>query len=114
MKNSFPVFWLFFLLAFLACKDKNAKASDQDISSLPIHGASPTDPRAVASKLEHATTAAMEQEGLVWAGDKDLVCSMKVKQGDCDTAHYQGKIYGFCAEGCKESFQADPQKYSSR
>lgn len=105
---------LLFLATFLACKDKNATATDADITSLPIHGTSPTDPRAVASKLEHATSATIEKEGLAWAGDKDLVCNMKIKQGDCDTLHYNGKIYGFCAENCKESFQKDPQKYISK
>ena len=43
---------------------------------------------------------------------KDVVCGMEV---DPDTAaaqsEYQGTTYYFCAEGCKQDFDADPQKY---
>ncbi len=43
---------------------------------------------------------------------KDPVCNMDV---DPDTAagksEYQGTAYYFCAEGCKQSFDADPQKF---
>jgi len=44
---------------------------------------------------------------------KDPVCGMKVEE---ETAKYktiyEGKTYYFCAAGCKEAFEADPQKYS--
>ena len=43
---------------------------------------------------------------------KDVVCGMDV---DPDTApaksDYQGVAYYFCAEGCKQEFDANPQKY---
>ena len=43
---------------------------------------------------------------------KDPVCNMDV---DPDTAagksEYQGATYYFCAEGCKQSFDADPKQY---
>jgi Cu+-exporting ATPase len=43
---------------------------------------------------------------------KDVVCGMDV---DPDTAaaksEYQGTTYYFCAVGCKESFDANPQQY---
>ena len=43
---------------------------------------------------------------------KDVVCGMEV---DPDTApaksEYQGVTYYFCAEGCKQDFDANPQKY---
>jgi|GEM_PF-293114 len=114
MKKVLPIICLLFLATMPACKDKNAKATDADITSLPIHGTSPTDPRSIASKLEQATSATIDKDGLVWASEKDLVCNMKVTQGDCDTLHYQGKIYGFCSESCKESFQENPQKFISK
>ncbi len=114
MKNVILITLLLALPVAFACKDRNAKAGDPDISSLPTHGSSPTDPRAVASKLENATSATIDHGSLVWAGDKDLVCNMKVKQGDCDTVHYQGKIYGFCSESCKKSFQKDAQKFAEK
>jgi Cu+-exporting ATPase len=43
---------------------------------------------------------------------KDPVCNMDV---DPDTAaaksEHQGTAYYFCAEGCKQSFDADPHKF---
>jgi hypothetical protein len=40
---------------------------------------------------------------------KDLVCGMDLKDGEiADTAHYEGKVYGFCGSGCKEEFQKKP------
>lgn len=41
----------------------------------------------------------------------DPICDMKVDNTVEDTAHYHGKIYGFCSSSCKESFQAEPTKY---
>lgn len=29
-------------------------------------------------------------------------------------AEYDGKLYGFCCEGCDKKFKADPKKYSKR
>lgn len=36
--------------------------------------------------------------------DIDPVCKMPVKNNIKDTAFYEGKLYGFCAKGCKEEF----------
>jgi Cu+-exporting ATPase len=44
----------------------------------------------------------------------DVVCGMEV---DPETAEYKseyhGKMYYFCAPGCKASFDKDPEKYLS-
>ncbi|MFN8276525.1 MAG: YHS domain-containing protein [Chitinophagales bacterium] len=46
------------------------------------------------------------------AVDKDLVCGMKVTPASLkDTFTYEGKVYGFCNEGCKAEFAQDPKKY---
>lgn len=37
---------------------------------------------------------------------KDPSCGMPVTAGISDTAHYKDKVYGFCAEGCKQDFLA--------
>jgi Cu+-exporting ATPase len=43
---------------------------------------------------------------------KDPVCGMRVKKkAAAATAEYQGKIYYFCAVGCKERFEQEPAKY---
>ena len=114
MKKVVLLIFLIVFAAFLACKDKNAQSSDRDISSLPIHTNSPTDPRSVASKLETATSAVKDQNNLVWAGDVDLVCQMKIDQSVKDTIHFDGKIYGFCSESCKGKFQKDPRQWISK
>lgn len=44
----------------------------------------------------------------------DPVCGMTV---DTETAaakmEYKGKTYYFCAEGCRKSFEKDPERYLS-
>ena len=41
----------------------------------------------------------------------DLVCGMPLTAGVGDTAHYDGKVYGFCSKGCKEKFVKSPAEY---
>lgn len=73
-------------------------------ATTPAHSKGATN--AVAPTPPPAVPAA-----LVWAGNLDLVCEMKVKEGHCDTAHYQGKVYGFCSESCKKDFLEKPAEY---
>jgi YHS domain-containing protein len=42
---------------------------------------------------------------------KDLVCGMPASAGIADTAHYKGKVYGFCSKECKDEFVKAPSKY---
>jgi YHS domain-containing protein len=44
---------------------------------------------------------------------KDHVCGMPVSAGISDTAHYKGKVYGFCSKECKDEFVKTPDKYLS-
>lgn len=40
------------------------------------------------------------------------VCGMRVEEGYiCST--YDGKVYCFCSETCRESFEKDPASYAS-
>lgn len=42
----------------------------------------------------------------------DPVCKMKVEESSAAaTSEYRGKIYYFCAPGCKSAFDKDPEKY---
>ena len=41
----------------------------------------------------------------------DLVCGMPLTAGIGDTAHYNGKVYGFCSRGCKDKFVKSPAEY---
>lgn len=43
----------------------------------------------------------------------DPVCKMKVDEKTAQyTAEHKGKIYYFCAPGCKKAFIANPEKYT--
>jgi YHS domain-containing protein len=43
---------------------------------------------------------------------KDPVCGMTVaEENAAGTSEYEGKTYYFCAAGCRESFEKEPEKY---
>ena len=42
----------------------------------------------------------------------DPVCKKKMKKADAGAnSEYQGKLYYFCSEACKDKFDADPDQY---
>lgn len=42
----------------------------------------------------------------------DPVCGMEVDESTAQwTSDYKGKIYYFCAPGCKRSFDQEPEKF---
>jgi YHS domain-containing protein len=41
---------------------------------------------------------------------RDPSCGMPVAAGIGDTAHYKGKVFGFCSKECKDEFLKDPEK----
>lgn len=42
----------------------------------------------------------------------DPVCGMTVEEGQgAITLEYQGTTYYFCSNGCRRSFEKDPEKY---
>lgn len=45
---------------------------------------------------------------------RDYICGMPVTAGIADTAHYKGKVYGFCATECKEEFLKSPEAYTAK
>jgi Cu+-exporting ATPase len=43
---------------------------------------------------------------------RDPVCGMEVDETQAvATVEYEGKIYYFCAPGCKRAFEKEPEKY---
>jgi Cu(I)/Ag(I) efflux system membrane fusion protein len=64
-------------------------------------------------KLAAKTSAALEDEKNMV---KDLVCGMDVDPESPTTrrTQYKGKTYYFCAEMCKKSFEAHPEKYTQK
>ena len=53
-------------------------------------------------------------ENVNFASKKDLGCGMPLSAGIEDTAHYKGKIYGFCSKECKEDFLKDPEGHIAK
>ncbi len=51
---------------------------------------------------------------VTFASSKDLNCGMPLSSGIGDTAHYKGKIYGFCSKECKEEFLKDPEAHLAK
>ena len=49
-----------------------------------------------------------------FASTKDLGCGMPLSASLEDTAHYKGKIYGFCSQECKEDFLKDPEGHIAK
>jgi len=45
---------------------------------------------------------------------RDFICGMPVTAGIADTAHYKGKVYGFCASECKSEFLKSPDTYTAK
>lgn len=47
---------------------------------------------------------------------KDPVCEMEIDPTDAagGTREYKGKIYYFCATGCKQAFDKHPERYVSK
>jgi YHS domain-containing protein len=39
---------------------------------------------------------------------KDPSCGMPLTAGIEDTVHYEGKVYGFCSDECKQQFLKNP------
>jgi len=65
---------------------------------------------------EHEQEVSKPTFTLAMLDDKhDYVCGMDLDRDDfiSDTTLYEGKVYGFCAAECKESFLKDPQHYLS-
>jgi YHS domain-containing protein len=45
---------------------------------------------------------------------KDPVCGMEIEKSEAAaTYEYRGKTYYFCAPGCKQEFEKEPEKYLS-
>jgi len=44
--------------------------------------------------------------------ERDPVCGMNVNPEEAAArTEYQGETYYFCAEGCREVFEKEPEKY---
>jgi len=86
----------------------NIQAMKKIILALPFLIACGQQPKAPADASQTNTPA---PAAYALANTVDPICEMTVDNTVEDTAHYNGKIYGFCGAHCKESFKEDPVKY---
>lgn len=59
---------------------------------------------AATGTMDAVKTLKAKYASLKFASKRDTVCGMPVTAGVVDTLLLEGKIYGFCATGCKEEF----------
>jgi putative intracellular protease/amidase/YHS domain-containing protein len=70
---------------------------------------------AVRAMYDNGMEAALHPEKMFtdmkFDNAKDFVCGMPLTAGVMDTAHYNGKVFGFCSGGCKDMFLKSPATY---
>jgi YHS domain-containing protein len=62
----------------------------------------------------HGKVASNDREGLHWEPpetDTDPVCGKTVPTQKAKSAVYEGSVYYFCSNECRERFEAAPQDY---
>jgi len=70
---------------------------------------------ATATTTMDSTANAVTQDSVISydislvGNKKDPTCGMPVTAGISDTVHYDNKVLGFCAAGCKEEFLKNPK-----
>ena len=76
-------------LIFVACQDNNKP----DITPAINNKMDTVKPKFTAAMVDNQV---------------DPNCGMPVTAGIADTVHYNGKIYGFCSDECKQAFLKNP------
>ena len=99
MKFKKILFAVLVMLALISCGENKA---EKKIS-----------PVVISDTTVMTVTPVKEKEfaGVVFENKKDYICGMPISAGVSDTAHYKGKVYGFCATECKDEFLKNPQQY---
>jgi len=72
----------------------------------PAHGG--------AKKLDSGSAAAGGSKLLSADRDVDPVCGMTVDKASAKTAAYEGQVYYFCSQSCREQFEAAPATYARK
>ena len=92
---------LFFFMMRMGCGSHvmgHGGGHDRDPSNRPDHG------------------DASHQARSVWVppeNDIDPVCGMTVEPATAKPSVYDGTVYYFCAEECRQKFEADPAHFAS-
>ena len=81
-----------FLVIIASMTSCTQKKKEPEHKPIPV----PTEVSAVEIKVDISKLASVN----------DTVCGMPLSDGIADTVTVNGKLYGFCNSGCKESFLA--------
>ncbi|WP_037369260.1 YHS domain-containing protein [Sediminibacterium sp. C3] len=103
MKKLNVFFAAILMVLLVSCNEAPAdKAADTNMAPVK-HGES----------MEHhaSSDSAAKYTPEMVANKRDFICGMPVTAGIADTAHYGGKVYGFCASECKAEFLLNPQSH---
>lgn len=101
LKSTFLALFVSFL--FVSCS--NSETASTPASSPVKHG----------STMRVVTTDSVPKFTPEMVNNKrDFICGMPVTAGIADTAHYKGKVYGFCASECKNEFLKSPDTYTAK
>ncbi|MDP3394115.1 YHS domain-containing protein [Sediminibacterium sp.] len=92
------------LIAFLFASCANSETASSPSLEPVKHGT--TMQVAVSDSLKKFTAEMVSNK-------RDFICGMPVTAGIADTAHYKGKVYGFCASECKDEFLKSPDAYTA-
>jgi len=82
------VLGIIIITAMAGCNNQPEKTVEKETKPMPVVKDS------IADKFA----------GLAFDSKKDLSCGMPISAGLNDTAHYKGKLYGFCSAECKADF----------
>ena len=69
----------------------------------------PAEPKTITVVGNHADSVKPKYTQAMVDNRKDPSCGMPVSAGIEDTAHYGGKVYGFCSVECKNQFLKNPE-----
>jgi YHS domain-containing protein len=81
------------ILSFLASCNQNPDKATSAVNSSEIMKTDTLKPKFTAAMVDNK---------------KDPNCGMPVTAGIADTVHYNGKVYGFCSDECKQAFLKNP------
>jgi YHS domain-containing protein len=72
------------------------------------------DPKAAVSSQAIQKTDSVKFTLAMVDNKKDPSCGMPLTAGIGDTVHYNGKVYGFCSDECKQIFLKNPDSLSRK
>jgi len=99
---------LFFLMMKFGCGSHSSSHGPHD------DGAKKNKNLGEAQQLERSMVPVVEHQGqeTVPENDVDPVCRQTVPTDHAKTSLYNGLVYFFCSNECREEFESDPEKYA--